>query len=174
MSRQFIRSVPQLLAHIARRSESKTLAACLTEQQNSFARSLVEGGRYSSMSSVFQHGLEPLRQKTETVETAALRELVQRRLNGPMISATEMEIRVAGMIERRDGLFVWTLEYSEDAERDFELIFDHVFDAYVELGEAPDEAVERTAERVNRLRVEIDRLVDTPCIPDILAGILRA
>ncbi|KSV64958.1 hypothetical protein N183_34400 [Sinorhizobium sp. Sb3] len=71
-------------------------------------------------------------------------------------------------------MFVWTLEYSEDAERDFELIFDHLFDAYVELGEAPDEAVERTAERVNRLRVEIDRLVDTPCIPDILAGILRA
>lgn len=35
-------------------------------------------------------------------------------------------------------MFVWTLEYSEDAERDFELIFDHLFDAYVELGDAPD------------------------------------
>ena len=75
----------------------------LTEQQDSFARSLVESGRYSSMSSVLQQGLELLRQKTETeaVETAALRELVQRRLSGPMISATEMESRVAAMIERK-------------------------------------------------------------------------
>ncbi|ASP73884.1 transcriptional regulator (plasmid) [Sinorhizobium meliloti] len=75
----------------------------LTDQQDAFARSLVESGRYSSMSSVLQQGLELLRQKTEaeTVETAALGELVQRRLNGPMISATEMESRVAAMIERK-------------------------------------------------------------------------
>jgi antitoxin ParD1/3/4 len=75
----------------------------LTDQQDAFARSLVESGRYSSMSSVLQQGLELLRQKTEseTVETAALRELVQRRLNGLMISATEMDSRVAAMIERK-------------------------------------------------------------------------
>jgi antitoxin ParD1/3/4 len=75
----------------------------LTDQQDAFARSLVESGRYSSMSSVLQQGLELLRQKTEAeaVETAALRELVQRRLKGPMISATEMENRVAAMIERK-------------------------------------------------------------------------
>lgn len=75
----------------------------LTEQQDAFARSLVESGRYSSMSSVLQQGLELLRQKTETesVETAALRELIQQRLNGPRISATEMESRVEAMIERK-------------------------------------------------------------------------
>ena len=75
----------------------------LTEQQDAFARSLVESGRYSSMSSVLQQGLELLRQKTETesVETAALRELIQRRLNGPRISATEMESRVEAMVERK-------------------------------------------------------------------------
>jgi antitoxin ParD1/3/4 len=75
----------------------------LTDQQDAFARSLVESGRYSSMSSVLQQGLELLRQKTETetVETAALRELVQRRLKGPMISTTEMESRVEEMIERK-------------------------------------------------------------------------
>lgn len=75
----------------------------LTDQQDEFARSLVESGRYSSMSSVLQQGLELLRQKTEieTVETAALRELIQRRLKGPKISATEMESRVAAMIERK-------------------------------------------------------------------------
>ncbi|MDW9851984.1 type II toxin-antitoxin system ParD family antitoxin [Sinorhizobium meliloti] len=54
----------------------------LTDQQDAFARSLVKT-------------------ETETVETAALGELVQRRLNGPMISATEMESRVAAMIERK-------------------------------------------------------------------------
>lgn len=75
----------------------------LTDQQDAFARSLVESGRYSSMSSVLQQGLELLRQKTETeaVETAALRELLQRRLKGPTISATEMESRVEKMIERK-------------------------------------------------------------------------
>lgn len=75
----------------------------LTDQQDAFARSLVESGRYSSMSSVLQQGLELLRQKTEseTAETAALRELVQRRLNGPMVSTTEMESRVETMIDRK-------------------------------------------------------------------------
>ncbi|WP_157131519.1 type II toxin-antitoxin system RelE/ParE family toxin [Rhizobium sp. NXC14] len=72
-------------------------------------------------------------------------------------------------------MFVWTLEYSEDVARDFELIFDHLFDSYVELGDSPDEALERTAERIRKLRVEIDRLVDTPYIgtlrPDIYPGI---
>ena len=75
----------------------------LTEQQDAFARSLVDSGRYSSMSSVLQQGLELLRQKTEAeaVETAALRELVQRRLEGPRISAAEMEGRVTAMVERK-------------------------------------------------------------------------
>ncbi|RVJ47367.1 type II toxin-antitoxin system RelE/ParE family toxin [Sinorhizobium meliloti] len=74
-----------------------------------------------------------------------------------------------------DGLCVWTLEYSADAERDFELIFDHLFDAYVKLGDRPDEALERSAERIRKLRLEFDRLVDTPYIgtlrPDIHSGI---
>ncbi len=37
----------------------------LTDQQDAFARSLVETGCYSSLSSVLQQGLELLRQKTE-------------------------------------------------------------------------------------------------------------
>jgi plasmid stabilization system protein ParE len=70
---------------------------------------------------------------------------------------------------------VWTLEYSEDAERDFELAFDHLYEAYVEFGDPPEEAVERSAERIRKLRTEMDRLVDTPYIgtlrPDIHLGI---
>ncbi|NLS16628.1 type II toxin-antitoxin system RelE/ParE family toxin [Rhizobium sp. P40RR-XXII] len=59
---------------------------------------------------------------------------------------------------------MWNLEYSREADRDFELIFDHLFAAYLNLGDAPEEALERAAERVRALRLAIDRLVETPCI----------
>ncbi|TCN30215.1 type II toxin-antitoxin system ParD family antitoxin [Sinorhizobium americanum] len=75
----------------------------LTDQQDAFARSLVKSGQYSSMSSVLQQGLELLRQKieAEAVVTEALRELLQRRVNSPMISTAELESRVDAMIERK-------------------------------------------------------------------------
>lgn len=70
---------------------------------------------------------------------------------------------------------MWNLEYSRDADRDFELIFDHLFAAYIDLGDAPEDALERAAERIRELRLEIDRLVETPYIgtlrPDIYPGI---
>lgn len=81
----------------------------LTEQQDAFARALVESGQYSSLSSVLQQGLELLRQKTElaSLETQALRELVEQRMSGPAVSAAEMGTRVDAMIERkRRGLRV--------------------------------------------------------------------
>lgn len=69
----------------------------------------------------------------------------------------------------------WTLEYSAQAERDFELIFEHLFRAYVELGDAPQTAIESAALRVVSLQDEIGRLVQTPYIgtlrPDIYPGI---
>ncbi|MBN8950546.1 MULTISPECIES: type II toxin-antitoxin system ParD family antitoxin [unclassified Rhizobium] len=75
----------------------------LTDQQDAFARSLVDTGRYSSLSSVLQQGLELLRQKTEAeaAETEGLRRLIQRRVDGPMISAPEMEESIESMIERK-------------------------------------------------------------------------
>ncbi|KKZ85274.1 putative transcriptional regulator (plasmid) [Rhizobium phaseoli Ch24-10] len=75
----------------------------LTEQQDAFARSLVDNGRYSSLSSVLQQGLELLRQKTEAeaAETEALRELIQRRLNGPALSDEAMADAVDEVIERK-------------------------------------------------------------------------
>ena len=75
----------------------------LTEQQDAFARSLVENGRYSSLSSVLQQGLELLRQKTEAeaAETEALRELIERRLNRPALSDEAMADAVEEMIERK-------------------------------------------------------------------------
>ncbi|OCI93887.1 transcriptional regulator [Rhizobium sp. AC27/96] len=75
----------------------------LTDQQDAFARSLVEAGRYSSLSSVLQQGLELLRQKTEAdaAETEGLRTLIQRRLEGQKISSAGMEDRIEDMIERK-------------------------------------------------------------------------
>lgn len=62
----------------------------LSDTQDHFARTLVESGKYSSLSSVLQHGLELLRQKTEAeeLELAALRQLVDRRVAGPSLCAT--------------------------------------------------------------------------------------
>lgn len=39
--------------------------------------------------------------------------------------------------------------------RDFELIFDHLFAAYSDLGDHPDEALERAAGRIRELRLSI-------------------
>jgi len=75
----------------------------LTDQQDTFARSLVEAGQFSSLSSVLQQGLELLRRKTETeeAETQALRELLYHRIKGPFVSASEMDTRIEGMIARK-------------------------------------------------------------------------
>lgn len=70
---------------------------------------------------------------------------------------------------------MWDLEYSSDAVHDFELIFDHLFAAYGDLGDTSDEAWAHAADRIRQLRSEIDRLVETPYIgtlrPDIHPGI---
>ncbi len=67
---------------------------------------------------------------------------------------------------------VWTLEYSNAAERDFELIFDHLFQTYADLGEDQITAFERAAERVRSIRSTIDRLAETPFIGTLRPGIL--
>ncbi|WP_428644107.1 type II toxin-antitoxin system RelE/ParE family toxin [Roseibium sp.] len=70
---------------------------------------------------------------------------------------------------------MWTLDYSVEAERDFELIFDHLFETYVDLGEDPEAALEAAADRVRSIRGCIDGLTGKPFIgtlrPDILPGL---
>ncbi len=75
----------------------------LSDQQDAFARSLVEQGRFSSVSAVIQNGLELLRQKTEAqeVETAALKALLSAREQGPFVTGSEMQNRVRTMINRK-------------------------------------------------------------------------
>jgi len=69
----------------------------------------------------------------------------------------------------------WTLDYSQSAERDFELIFDHLFDVYLDLGEDRRAAFDRTAERIRSIRAAIDQFKETLFIgtlrPDILPNL---
>ena len=75
----------------------------LTDQQDAFARSLVDNGRYSSLSSVVQQGLDLLRQKTEEdeIDTAALKLLIERRETGLFVSMDEMKQRTDTMIQKK-------------------------------------------------------------------------
>lgn len=75
----------------------------LTDEQDAFARLLVEKGRFASVSAVVQSGLELLRSRTEAddLERAALRKLLKKRRDGPFISSGEMGRRVDAMIDRK-------------------------------------------------------------------------
>ena len=56
----------------------------------------------------------------------------------------------------------WKTEFSQDAERDLELIFDHLFDAYVGFGEAPDGAFAQAADRIGQIRQSAVALSNAP------------
>ena len=75
----------------------------LSDQQSAFAHSLVEQGRYSSVSAVIQNGLELLRQRTEAeeAETRALRALLRERQDGDFLASDEMDARLSAMIDRK-------------------------------------------------------------------------
>ncbi len=83
------------------------ISISLTDEQHAFAHTLVETGRYASLSAVVQHGLDLVRQHTdaEMLETEALRELLSRRCRGEFVSADEMDVRLARMFaEKRRGV----------------------------------------------------------------------
>ena len=75
----------------------------LTDMQEAYARSLVERGRYPSLSAVLQHGLELLRAEGEAadVETAALRALLEDRRRGAFVSVKDGRKRTERMIAAR-------------------------------------------------------------------------
>ncbi|RAH97245.1 type II toxin-antitoxin system ParD family antitoxin [Acuticoccus sediminis] len=75
----------------------------LSDEQHAFARALVSSGRYSSVSAVLAQGLELLkaRSEAETLETEALRLLLEERRRGPFVSAGEMGDRLTAMVERK-------------------------------------------------------------------------
>jgi len=75
----------------------------LTDEQHAYARTLVEAGQFPSVSAVLQQGVELLRQQTEreTLEKAALAELLAERRAGKFISGAKMDGRLARMLARK-------------------------------------------------------------------------
>lgn len=75
----------------------------LTDEQEAFARRLVENGQYPSLSAVLQRGLDMLRRENELheAELAALRMLIDRRSNGPFVDLDQGEADTLAMLERK-------------------------------------------------------------------------
>ena len=75
----------------------------LTDDQHSFAKTLVEAGRFQSLSAVQQQGVELLRLQMESdaQERAALTEVLSQRRVGKFISATKMDDRLDRMLTRK-------------------------------------------------------------------------
>jgi toxin ParE1/3/4 len=63
------------------------------------------------------------------------------------------------------------------SDRDLSLIFDHLFDTYQDLGDAPDEAFERASARIRSIEDDMEALGLTPhqgtLCPDLLPGLRR-
>jgi antitoxin ParD1/3/4 len=72
----------------------------ISEQQEMFARRLVEDGRYSSLSAVVQRGLELVREETELkeAELAALRALIAERMAGEFVRVEEGRERTKALM----------------------------------------------------------------------------
>jgi len=75
----------------------------VTASQAAFARTLVESGRYPSLSAVVQRGLELLRAETEVreAELAALRGLLAAREGGETVAPGESRSATEAMIAER-------------------------------------------------------------------------
>ncbi len=75
----------------------------LTDEQEAYARALVESGQYPSLSAVLQRGLEMLRRDNEMrdAELQALRSLIDRRRAGAFVDLDEGEVQARAMLERK-------------------------------------------------------------------------
>lgn len=69
---------------------------------------------------------------------------------------------------------MWTVEFAAAAERDFELIFDHLCEAYQDFGDEFETAFDRAAQRILVIQNSALDLANIPCQgtlrPDILNG----
>ena len=70
---------------------------------------------------------------------------------------------------------MWRVDYSAAALRDFELIFDHLFDAYIAFGDDPEEAISRATDRLDKIQNAAEGLGKVPyqgtLRDDLLAGV---
>ncbi|WP_374434123.1 type II toxin-antitoxin system ParD family antitoxin [Tabrizicola sp.] len=69
----------------------------LRDDQHAFAKALVDGGRFPSVSAVVQQGLDLLRQQDADAEAdrTALRSLLAERSAGPFVTGDDLRQRLA-------------------------------------------------------------------------------
>ena len=75
----------------------------LTDEQEAYARSLVESGQYPSLSAVLQRGLDMLRRDNELheAEVEALRALIDQRRKGPFVDLDQGEADTRAMLAQK-------------------------------------------------------------------------
>ena len=78
----------------------------LTDDQEAYARRLVENGQYPSLSAVLQRGLDMLRQENDLheAELEALRTLIDRRRQGPFVDLDTLKADTLAMLEQKRKL----------------------------------------------------------------------
>jgi antitoxin ParD1/3/4 len=75
----------------------------LTDEQDAYARALVESGQFSSLSAVLQRGLEMLRRDSEMRDAAlqALRLMIDQRRAGTFVDIDVGETETRAMLARK-------------------------------------------------------------------------
>jgi len=75
----------------------------LNDEQHAFARTLVEAGRFPSVSAVLQQGVDLLRRQMEdeALERAALADVMAQRRSGAFVSGPEMDARLVRMLDQK-------------------------------------------------------------------------
>jgi antitoxin ParD1/3/4 len=75
----------------------------LTDEQEAYARRLVESGQFPSLSAVLQRGLDMLRQENDLheAEIEGLRALIERRSQGPFTDLDTLKAETLAMLERK-------------------------------------------------------------------------
>jgi len=79
----------------------------ISDQQDSFARKLVEDGRFASLSAVVQRGLELVREETELkdAELAVLQTLLADRRAGVFLTVKESQSRIEDMLSAKKAAY---------------------------------------------------------------------
>ena len=88
-------------------ADSVKASVSISVQQDSFARKLVEEGRYADLSEVVQRGLELVREETEMKDDnrEKLRALLESRMRGEFLTVGESDAQIAAMIAKKRAAF---------------------------------------------------------------------
>lgn len=88
-----------LPSHTLAKEDAMTIKSSISlrDDQHAFAKALVEGGRFPSVSAVVQQGLDLLRQQDADAQAdrAALRAILAERVGGAFVTGDDLRARLA-------------------------------------------------------------------------------